>query len=260
MIKSKQCALWTEKLTTLRPEDLSRDEYHGLRSHLNSCSNCARLYQQYTLLTAHLRSLTPVQPFPQTSPELPWHQISNKEFPLKRRYSISIQRLFSSPSSFAIGGAFLVIIFFLVSLIFLQSHLFLPFSQQPSSAAGEPRHQSMVGTSNDCSFPTTDSCTARYSGTLYPSTKANSIPILLSIQQHQQIITGTGTVARPVIADGSLTGTINLDGSIQFTLQDTKRHFTITFQGTIHLDNGGADGTYSTSQHQKGTWSIHILQ
>jgi hypothetical protein len=91
---------------------------------------------------------------------------------------------------------------------------------------------------------------------------AKRTTLSLSINQTQGNLTGTITTGPELPGSGSLTGTIDTAGNLQFTVYNAQPNESLSFSGTVQPDRS-LSGTYCSVNEQnrcdpnagKGTWS-----
>jgi hypothetical protein len=94
-----------------------------------------------------------------------------------------------------------------------------------------------------------------YQGTVHNTTYGGTATLsLTSIVQNQGEISGNVVIGSGLCGSGSFTGTIESDGSVNFTDNPTDNCAMIDFSGLLNVD-GSFGGTYNLpSWNQEGTW------
>lgn len=256
MKTSKSCDLWAEKLAM--PEELPLTEREAFDAHIASCPDCAFLFHEYQLLTTHIQALPKVKSLTQTTSEFLWQrrqlQYSKKQAPARQKILANFRFVRKiEVRVISLVAICMLIVFF----IWLQaSHYSLPISN------GSTNPNTTISGSKSFNPPCqllvreSQSCFQNYKGAVYNTTSHLTSTMLCFIQQNQNTLIGSCMLYSPLVGDGPLVGTVTGDGHIDFTVHNGQNAITIHFIGEVNA-NSSIDGTYTSSDKQTGTWSMH---
>ncbi len=257
MTSTKVCNTWAEKLAARHPDDLSPAERAELDAHVASCPNCGAARQEYDLLTSHIRALPAVTPLAQAPSEfLRLNAQLERSEPVNvgspwQTFLEAIQRPFVRKF---IGVGVLIAASIMIASLALFNSLNSPLQK---SISNQPNTTGVENYTSCLLLPngTNASCVAQYTGTIHNPLSNTTLTMRLLLQQKQKTISGSCILPLPLGGTGPITGSVDSQGGIQFTVRFPPSIFSVHFTGVVQTD-GSIRGTYTTSDNQTGTWLV----